>query len=340
MSAGSYDLRAGADFNGDHQPDLLYDSPRYGLRAVAFTRGGNVSGWRYVTSGPWARVCAAAGLAPAWEPSMTEPPTAPRDGVRERIEAGRAAWPGLDVDEAAYEQHVVAHAPDGVLPPLEFAGDLWIACACALGVRGAAGAFERAFRQAIERAVARVDGSVVDEATQRVLVSLLVREGDGPPRIADYGGRSSLRTWLATVASRMALRTRGRRDDRGHDSLSLADAVVAAEPELAFARARYGPALQDALRDALIVLQPRQVVLLRLHHAQGWSVDRLGESFGTSRSTAQRWVAAAREALLEETKRLLSERLELTPSELDSLVGILRSQMDVSLLRLLESDAG
>ena len=116
------------------------------------------------------------------------------------------------------------------------------------------------------------------------------------------------------------------------------DAFVADEPELALAKARYGPELEASLRAALAALEPRQIVLLRLHHAKGWSVDRLGGIYRVGRSTAARWVAAARDALLDGAKSHLRARLNLTPAELESLVVLLRSNVELSLVRLLEDE--
>lgn len=259
--------------------------------------------------------------------------------LHEHIAIGRAAWPDVALDDDDFVRFVAAHGKESGVPPVERAADLWIACACATSAEGAASAFERTYRGAIERAVSRVDRGAVDDGTQAVLVSLLVREGSTPPRIAAYGGRAALKTWLTTVATRAALKLRRNMDDRQHESVSaLSNAVTSIEPELAFAKVRYGPDLEGALRAALARLDARQVVLLRLHHAKGWSIDRLGGLYGVGRSTAARWVAAARDALLEETKREVKGRLRLTSSELTSLVDLLRSNLDVSLLRLLDTE--
>jgi RNA polymerase sigma-70 factor (ECF subfamily) len=114
--------------------------------------------------------------------------------------------------------------------------------------------------------------------------------------------------------------------------------VAAAEPELAMAKARYAADLDAALRSALTTVDRRKLVLLRLHHGKGWSLDRLATVYQVSRATAGRLVVDAREALLEEIKRHLAQRLKVTESELESLVGILRSDLQVSLLRILGSD--
>ena len=53
------------------------------------------------------------------------------------------------------------------------------------------------------------------------------------------------------------------------------------------------------------------------------------------RATAARWIVSAREALVDETKRQLRGRLGVSGAELDSLLGLVRSQIHVSLNRLL-----
>jgi RNA polymerase sigma-70 factor (ECF subfamily) len=261
------------------------------------------------------------------------------EGLAARLHAGRAAWPALALDDETFLQYLRDRSQDGSLPALENAADLFLACACVVGVNGAAAAFERMFRSVLERAIAQVDRSAVDEATQVVLVSLLVTTPDARPRLATYGGRSSLRAWLATVATRATIKLRRRIDDKGHESLEgLALAFVAEEPELALAKAHHGPELAASFRTALAKLDSRELVLLRLHHAEGWSVDRLGALYRVGRSTAARWVAAARDHLVEGAKRDLRERLTLTTSELESLVALLQSNMQLSLIRLLGTD--
>jgi RNA polymerase sigma-70 factor (ECF subfamily) len=253
----------------------------------------------------------------------------------DRIEAGRAAWPGVALDEHTFVRHLAGHSP-GAMPPRAHSADLWIACACAHGAAGAVVAFERAYRAVIERAVARVNRASVDEGTQAVLVSLFVADPGARPRIAEYAGRAALKTWLATVSANATLRLHRRRDDQPHESLTgLAEGMAMAEPELALAKARHGADLEAALRDALQSLDARQRMLLRAKHVKGWRLERVATMYRVSRATAARMITAAHEALSAETKRLLRERLKLSPSELESLVQLLQSQLEVSLVKLL-----
>ena len=53
-----------------------------------------------------------------------------------------------------------------------------------------------------------------------------------------------------------------------------------------------------------------------------------------SRATVARWLAAAREALHDETRRELLGHLRVSPSELDSIAALVRSQVELSLAGL------
>ena len=86
-----------------------------------------------------------------------------------------------------------------------------------------------------------------------------------------------------------------------------------------------------ALRDAFAALPSRDRALLRMHFLDGLNLERLGLVFQVSRATAGRMMLATRTRLLDDTLALLRARLSLQPEELESLLGALRSKLDVSL---------
>jgi RNA polymerase sigma-70 factor (ECF subfamily) len=256
-----------------------------------------------------------------------------------RLEAARVAWPGIPLDEPSFVRHLARHAEDG-LPPLERAAELGLVCACANGSPEAIATLQERYRGAIERAAARVDPCTADEATQVVFTSLLVREGDAPARIAAYGGRSSLATWLSTVSARAAAKLRRGPAQRPHESASRLKSPAADEPpELVLLRGKYARELAAALRTALAGLEGRSRALLRLHHGEGWSLEQLATLYDISRATVARWLAAAREQLFDGAKCHLRERLPLTSSEFGSIAALVGGDLDVSILRLLQADA-
>ena len=263
------------------------------------------------------------------------------DEVERLIARGRAAWPALALPDAAVRGHF-ADKLDGAASIALGAEDLFLACGCALGDAAALAAFDEHILQKVPLFLARMKPapSLVDEVKQTLRVRLLVAADGEAPRIAEYSGRGSLEGWLRVAATRLAidlLRREGRapaplgeRDD---------DAVLGpmgrADPELAAIKERYRDELNRALADAFAALAPAERNLLRLSYRDGRSIDEIGALIGVHRATAARQIAAARAEILDETRRLLAERLALAGEELDSLIHLLRSQLHLSVSRLL-----
>jgi RNA polymerase sigma-70 factor (ECF subfamily) len=252
------------------------------------------------------------------------------------FERGRAAWPSLALDRAAFERHVADLAAKGDPPLAEHAADLFLACACATGVRGAVEAFEAAFRATILRAVQKVDASpeFVEEAGQDLRIRLFVRS---PPKVAAYGGRAKMSTWLTTVTMRSALNFRAAVGDRAADALDSRPVAAPIDVEREYVRERYRRDFQAAVAAATTRLTTRERSLLRLHLGERMSIDRLAVVYGVGRSTTARWVAAARGKLLDEARAELEARFGVSPSELVEVGADLRSALEVSLVRLLHS---
>jgi RNA polymerase sigma-70 factor (ECF subfamily) len=254
------------------------------------------------------------------------------------LAAGKAAWPGLPLDDERFVRHVAERETAEGAPLLDHAGDMYLACACAYGVAGAHAAFEQRYGAVIRRAAARKNSgdAFVEEAAQRLREQLFVA-AEGLPKIAQYRGRSPLQAWLTLAASRAALMLlRGdarRREATGGGGEALAGA---GDQELAFLKQRYAPAFSSALAEAFTQLSNTERTLLELHIVGRASIDELGALYKVGRSTAARWIAAARDKLVEGTRSELRRRLGLSDSEYESLAGLVRSQLDVSVVRLLE----
>jgi len=85
-------------------------------------------------------------------------------------------------------------------------------------------------------------------------------------------------------------------------------------------------------------LTAEQRNLLRLHFLDGLNIEKIGAVMQVHRATVARWIAAAREEILENVRRDLNQRLRLEPSEFESLVNLVRSQLQVSILRYLKDN--
>jgi RNA polymerase sigma-70 factor (ECF subfamily) len=265
--------------------------------------------------------------------------------LAEVLASARAAWPRVRLEEAVFLHHLAERLPPGpaserTLRELHGA-DLYLACACARGDAAAHAALEAGFLPKVAAAVARVDGAadVASEVCQVLREKLLTSEAGRPPRIADYQGQGPLAAWLRAAAVRTALNLRrsAHRKARAEEE-ALADATVpGSHPELEHLRQQHRADFQAALAESLAALSPRERTVLRLHLVEGLALERIGAMYRTHKSTVSRWLARAREQVLEGTRARLAERLRLSPDELHSLLRDMPGQLDLSLPALLAS---
>ncbi len=251
--------------------------------------------------------------------------------------AAREAWPGIAVAEERFFAFVGRRAPDGRLAPLMVA-DLYLACACADGDRAALAAFESRYLSRLAAVLARRGSTpdTVDEVRQRVRVEVLLRDGDRPPGIEGFRGRSDLHAWLHVVGIREAARVekRARREVLGEDDALWAD-VVGSDPELAYLKDTYRQAVVLALKAALDALPVDELALLRQHLADGLTIDEIGARAGVHRATAARRIERARARLSEAVRAEIERRLCLPTDEVDELIQLVRSRLDLSVRRVL-----
>lgn len=271
------------------------------------------------------------------EASAMKPGSDPR--LHEAYAAGAAAFPDVPLAEPDFAAHVGPRLAGREPLTAEQAADLYLACACARGEKRALAHLERIFLPAAAKAVARfgLDASEVDEVLQRVRAKLLVAE-DGQSKIHDFDGRGPLAAWLRAVALRETLTLKRRQKASkvaSDDDLLQEVAGGSGDPELDFVKQKYAPDFKAAFQGALASLEPRERNVLRLNLLDGLSIDEIGAIYRVHRATAARWITRIRETLLERTRAGLAQRVKLRGPELDSLMGLLRSQLDVSVRRYL-----
>lgn len=226
------------------------------------------------------------------------------------------------------------------------AGDLYLACACAVGDAAALARFEALCLPAARAAIGRIDGQpqFVAEVAQELRGRLLVRDDSGgPPRIARYDGRGPLTSWVRTAAVRLAL-DRLREQQRSIEQPAEQEALCAAvavddhAPEEGLIRRHYREHFREAFAAALAALSARERTILRLQLLDGLTEEQIGIMYGAHRVTVARWLGRARRQLLDETRRQLAEMLGLQPGQLESFTGFVPSRLDLSLSRLLRAD--
>jgi len=258
--------------------------------------------------------------------------------LRQLVEEGERAFPELDLAPDVFVRHLAARAPAGAPPPPSRAPDLFLACACATQVRGAVEAFERAHLGAVGAYLARLRPSseFVDELRQLLREKLFVERNGSPAKIAEYDGKGALANWVRVVAMRAALNLRQRSPRGVEEAGREREDPATADPEIAYLKRRYGEAFNTAFRGAVAALDHEPRELLRLHFVDGLTLDELAARAGVHRATIARRLAAAREAVADEARRLLRAALGASDAELASLAGIIRSQIELSLPGLLQ----
>jgi len=260
--------------------------------------------------------------------------------------SARERWPDVDLPAQDFFAYLRERIP-ATLPPAEAlselrATDLYFACACARGNSAALSRFEREIVPSLAAGLVRMrlPPSVGEEALQRLRQWLFVSEPGKRLGIEDYAGRGELRAWLRVSAARMAtqLVREQRRTLPLHDH--IADHLVAREPspELDLIQQLYRPEVKSAFEDAMRMLRSREQNLLRQHFIDGLTIDDLGKLYGVHRATAARWLARSRSALLRGVRRALRGRIKATLSECDSILRLVRSDLELSVRRIFSKD--
>jgi RNA polymerase sigma-70 factor (ECF subfamily) len=268
---------------------------------------------------------------------VTELPIALRDALAK----ARSRWPRIVVDDEVFVPYLEARLTSGSAS-LAIEGvhvaDLYLACACVLADPAALAELHAMHAPAIRAQVARIEPDHADDLAQRILARLLVGEDGDLPRLSTYAGRSALTAWLKVVATREALMHRRRAPDPGvaaDDDLHDAVADAHDDPELHLMRERWRDDFRRAFEDALAGLDPGSRTLLRYQLVDRLTIDELARIENVHRATAARRLAKAREHLLRETRRNLAVRMNVPRAELESAFALVRSQLEVSVRRLL-----
>jgi len=242
------------------------------------------------------------------------------------------AWPGVTFSAAAAAVYfrVVAAGEADVRRE-----DVYLACACAQGDPVALRHFDVTLVRAVSAAVRTGNGddTLVKDVAQALREKILVGSAERGPGLSEYSGRGRLGGWLRVIATRelVTLRRRVHRErpisDLTLDGLEAPDS----NPEAAFMRGAYKHAFSDAFKEAFSSLDDIDREILRRHHIDAETLDALSVFYGVHRATAARWLARARERLMNRTREKLARSLHMKDDELDSILRILEGKLHVTL---------
>jgi RNA polymerase sigma-70 factor, ECF subfamily len=254
---------------------------------------------------------------------------------------GRAAHPELSIDAAAFAAHVErCGAATGGRAAAIHAEDLYLACAALLGDGVAVAKIRRVHRPVLIAYLRHIDVSspFVDEVEQRLWGAALVGTGTAPPKLATYSGHGALPGWVGIAAQRIALMMRRHEaaEERATDAAAAELEQVGDDPELAFIKGRLRTDFRRALSQALAALDDRQRMIYRLHLIDALTVETIARMYAVSHSTVSRWLAKARQDVIEAAQRYLRDEAGLSPAEFDSVAALMISQLDLSVSRILK----
>src|SRR5262249_13316088 len=107
------------------------------------------------------------------------------------------------------------------------------------------------------------------------------------------------------------------------------------DPALDALKAEYRSEFAEALRAAIGDLDAENRTLLRQQIVENLSIDEVGAAFDVHRATAARWLSRARGTLIAATHKQLAERLHVPVEEIDSVMRLMSSQLEASVVRFL-----
>jgi RNA polymerase sigma-70 factor (ECF subfamily) len=264
------------------------------------------------------------------------------DTLERWLAEARARWPGIELGDVEFARQVGVRLRDDS-DPLQALGrfhgiDVYLAAALERGDRRAVAVFETELVPEVARYVARIDASpaFADDVAQLLRERVLVARPGQPPRIASYRGRGPLGAWMRVMAVHLA---RDQRRGQRAAAVPLEDAELASpagsDPEVDYLKVRYRESFRRAFTATLELLSEDERNVLRLYFLDGMTLAAIGRLYRVHEATASRWLARARERLLEETRRSLAKEVGGNTEELTSLLGLVGSRVDVSIRRIL-----
>jgi RNA polymerase sigma-70 factor (ECF subfamily) len=256
------------------------------------------------------------------------------------LATARAQWPGVRFDDDVLAPLIgerLAGTDLAIALAAAPAADVALAAACTAQEPTAHAAFEHVLTE-VDAAGAATGASkdLVEEVKQMLRLQLLVAKPDKPPDIANYRGKGPLRGWVRITATRELIRHKKKQAretpiDEGLDRFL----TTQMDPMLDAMKEAYRSEFAVALREAIVDLNTEDRGLLRQQIVDGLSIDEIGAAFGVHRATAARWLNRARAALVSATHARLANRLELPVEQIESVIRLVRSRLDASVIRYL-----
>ncbi len=279
------------------------------------------------------QLSAASGLTAASVPAVAS-------AWESLLAAARMAWPRVRFDEDRIAAFVAER-----LTGDELAAALAAAPAADLALAAACAAQEPTAQVAFDTVLGEVDAAgaatgalavQIEEVKQLLRVQLLVATDGKPPGIAGYRGKGPLRGWVRITATRELIRHKTKRAREVSFGERLERYLTSGvDPALEQLKTEYRLEFAHALEEAIEDLTAEDRTLLRQAIVDDMSIDAIGAAFGVHRATAARWLNRARGALVAATHHRLAARLQLPLDQIESVIRLVQSKLDASVIRYL-----
>jgi RNA polymerase sigma-70 factor (ECF subfamily) len=264
------------------------------------------------------------------------------------FDGARQAWPSLYLDPLVFLAYLASRVPED----MEFSrisshmqlGEVYLTCACRENVHGAVDLFEATYGESINSALRPLNLAPDNfaEVRQSLRHRLFLGGESSGPAIDKYSGVGSLRAWVCVVAVREAIALFRQQDrQKTMDERALVDMpALEADPELAHMKSIYREEFRTAFSSAMASLGAKDRTLLRQTYIDGLTIDQLGQIYRVHRSTAARRVERVRDILLAATQEHLMNQLSLSQEDVESMIRLINSQIDISIHSFLVSPPG
>lgn len=262
------------------------------------------------------------------------------------VNSAQKAWPTVLVPVEEYLAFLARRLNQSTEPPENILSwkteDLYLVCGCLIGIPEAIIAFEKEVFSKIEGQLRSILGSPDQllDLKQNLLKELFFTDGKEQPKINNYTGRKGLSSWVFVVAIRKAINILRRSQKEFpllEQDLSQLEALKE-DPELQYLKILYRKEFSAAWQHALASLSCKERNLLRYAVNENLSIDQIGAIYKIHRATAARWLAQIRRKLLQNTRQTIIESLQIGPSEYESIMRLIKSQLYVSIKAHLSMD--
>jgi RNA polymerase sigma-70 factor (ECF subfamily) len=262
----------------------------------------------------------------------TPPPNALEAELRRAYVLGKTVWPGIELSIEQFAEFMGRHAivPAG---PVEILQDIFLACACGYAEPNALTCFRERYFHVVAGVVRSFDASsqFADEIYQRLSEALFVSGPGTEAKIRRYKGQGPLAGFVRTAARRIAMRASAAAARFQGEEALVQQFSQASELEATLFKLECREAINRALCVALRQLPRRERLVLRMNLVEKVSTTRIALMYKVSQPTVSRWIQRSARTIHETVKELVCDELDIDTRELESLLLLVRSQIEITI---------